>query len=121
MAWLYLLLGLVVGAFSGVVGIGGGVLLVPALIYLFHQNQREAQGTSLGALLAPIGALAFLEYYRAGNVNVKAAIMIALGFLIGGYFGGIFAQHIPASVLRRIFGIVLLVLGADMLLSSGPK
>ncbi len=120
MVWLYLVLGVVVGIFSGIVGIGGGVLLVPALIYLFHQNQREAQGTSLGALLAPIGALAFLEYYRAGNVNVKAAFLIALGFLIGGYFGGMWAQHLPATVLRRVFAIVLLVLGAQMLLTS-PK
>ncbi len=119
MAWLYLLLGIIVGIFSGIVGIGGGVLLVPALIYLFHQNQRQAQGTSLGALLAPIGALAFLEYYRAGNVNVKAAFLIALGFLIGGYFGGAFAQHLSETLLRRVFAIVLLALGAQMLLTSG--
>lgn len=121
MAWLYLLLGLCVGVFSGIVGIGGGVLLVPALIYLFHQNQRVAQGTSLGALLAPVGALAFLEYYRAGAVNVKAAVWITVGFLIGGYFGGLSAQHIPEIMLRRIFGVALLILGAQMLLTGAPK
>lgn len=121
MAWLYLLLGVTVGVFSGIVGIGGGVLLVPALIYLFHQSQHQAQGTSLGALLAPIGALAFLAYYRAGNVNVKAALLIALGFMIGGYFGGVFAQHLSETLLRRVFAVVLLGLGLQMLLSSGPK
>jgi uncharacterized membrane protein YfcA len=121
MAWLFLLLGLSVGVLSGIIGIGGGVLLVPALIYLFHQNQRVAQGTSLGALLAPVGALAFLEYYRAGEVNVKAAVWITVGFLIGGYFGGLSAQHIPENVLRRIFGVVLLLLGVQMLFSAGGK
>jgi hypothetical protein len=121
MVWLYLLLGLVVGVLSGIIGIGGGVLLVPALIYLFHENQRQAQGTSLAALLAPVGALAFLEYYRAGEVNVKAAVFITIGFIIGGYFGGLSAQHIPETVLRRVFGVVLLALGLQMLFNWGPK
>src|SRR5215467_8505730 len=100
MNWLYLLLGLVVGLLAGVVGTGGGVLIVPALVLLFGMNQRKAQGTSLGALLAPIGILAFWEYYKAGEVNVTAALLIALGFAIGGYFGGMWAQHIPETALR---------------------
>src|SRR5262249_43905310 len=104
MIWLYLLLGLVVGAISGVVGTGGGVLIVPALVFLFHMDQRRAQGTSLGALLAPIGILAFWEYYKAGNVDLRAALMIALGFAIGGYFGGHWAQHLSEPVLRRVLG-----------------
>jgi uncharacterized membrane protein YfcA len=116
MAALYLLLGLLVGVFSGIVGIGGGILIVPALVYLFHQSQLKAQGTSLGALLAPIGLLAFLAYYRAGNVDVKAAFLIAAGFLVGGYFGGIWAQHLSEIVLRRVFGLVLLAVAAEMLL-----
>jgi uncharacterized membrane protein YfcA len=118
MAALYLLLGLVAGVFSGIIGIGGGILIIPALTYFFHQSQLKAQGTSLGALLAPIGLLAFLAYYRAGNVDVKAAFLIAAGFLVGGYFGGIWAQHLSPLVLRRVFGIVLLAVAADMLLRS---
>jgi uncharacterized membrane protein YfcA len=118
MIWLYLLLGLVVGAISGVVGTGGGVLIVPALVFLFHMDQRRAQGTSLGALLAPIGILAFWEYYKAGNVDVGAALMIALGFAVGGYFGGHWAQHLSEPVLRRILGGLMVVVGARLLLWS---
>jgi uncharacterized protein len=119
MVAFYLLLGLVVGVLSGIVGIGGGILIIPALIYFFNHSQHKAQGTSLGALLAPIGLLAFLAYYRAGNVDVKAAFLIAAGFLVGGYFGGIWAQHLPEIVLRRVFGVLLLVVAADMLLRRG--
>jgi len=115
MTFLYILLGLVVGALSGVVGIGGGILIVPALVYLFHMSQHKAQGTSLGALLAPIGALAFWEYYKAGNADVSAALLIGVGFLVGGYFGGLWAQQIPELALRRIFGTLLVILGIRLL------
>ena len=98
------------------IGIGGGILIVPVLVYFFHMTQHRAQGTSLGALLLPIGLFAFLEYYRAGNVDVKAALLIALGFAIGGYFGGAWAQHVSDVVLRRTFGAVLMLVGLKMLL-----
>src|SRR5690349_23374288 len=111
----YLVLGLVVGVLSGIVGIGGGILIVPALTGLFHMSQHKAQGTSLGALLAPIGALAFWEYYKAGNADLKAALLIGLGFIIGGYFGGLWAQHIPEVALHRIFGTLLAIIGIRML------
>lgn len=115
MIFLYLLLGLLVGVFSGIVGIGGGILIVPALVYFFHMSQHKAQGTSITALLAPIGVLAFWEYSKAGNVDVKAGILIAAGFLIGGYFGGLWAQHIPEIALRRIFGILVVMVGIELL------
>lgn len=117
MLCIYLLLGLLVGAISGVVGTGGGVLIVPALVFLFHMDQRRAQGTSLGALLAPIGILAFWEYHKAGNVDVGAALMIALGFAIGGYFGGHWAQSLPEPVLRRVLGGLMVLIGARLLLA----
>ncbi|MGC2744947.1 MAG: sulfite exporter TauE/SafE family protein [Candidatus Angelobacter sp.] len=119
MTYLYILLGLVVGVFSGIVGIGGGILIIPALVYFFHMSQHKAQGTSLTALLAPIGALAFWEYYKAGNVDLKAGLLIALGFLLGGYFGGLWAQHLPEMVLRRAFGTLLTIIGIQLLLSRG--
>jgi uncharacterized protein len=117
MLFFYLLLGLLVGVLSGIVGIGGGILIIPALVFFFHMSQHKAQGTSLGALLAPIGALAFWEYYRAGNVDVKAALWIALGFLVGGYFGGLWAQRLPEVALQRVFGGLLVAIGIRLLFS----
>jgi len=119
MTFLYILLGLVVGVFSGIVGIGGGIMIIPALVFFFHMSQHKAQGTSLTALLLPIGALAFWEYYKAGNVDLKAGLLIALGFFIGGYFGGLWAQHLPEVVLRRVFGTLLAIIGIQLLLSRG--
>lgn len=117
MTLLYLLLGLLVGALSGVVGIGGGIMIVPVLVFGFHMSQHKAQGTSMGALLAPIGALAFWEYYKAGNVDLKAALLIALGFLIGGYFGGLWAQKLPEVALQRTFGALLVLIGIRLLIT----
>ncbi|MGZ4842697.1 MAG: TSUP family transporter [Candidatus Angelobacter sp.] len=117
MTFLYILLGLGVGVLSGIVGIGGGIVIVPVLVYFFHMSQHKAQGTSLAALLAPVGALAFWEYYKAGNVDLKAGLLLALGFLIGGYFGGWWAQHLSEMVLRRVFGTLLVIIGIRLLLS----
>ncbi len=114
MIWLTLLIGLVVGTFSGVVGIGGGILFVPALVWLYGMDQHKAQGTSLGALLAPVGILAFMEYYRKGNADVRIAALLAAGFLVGGYFGATGAQMIPELLLRRIFAVTLITVGGWM-------
>ena len=117
MVWLALLVGVFIGVVSGIVGIGGGVLFIPALIWLFGMDQHKAQGTSLGALLAPVGIFAFLEYYRHGNADLRIALLLAAGFLVGGYFGAVGAQHIPELWLRRIFAIMLVVIGAKMFFS----
>ena len=114
MTWLAIALGVVVGAFSGVVGIGGGILFVPALVAFFGMSQVRAQGTSLGALLAPVGVLAFYEYYRKGNADLRIALLLALGFLVGGYFGAFGAQLLPDIWLRRIFAVTLVLVGARM-------
>jgi hypothetical protein len=111
---MILLVGLVVGMVSGVVGIGGGVLFVPALIWLLGMDQHKAQGTSLGALLAPVGIFAFMEYYRKGNADLRVGLLLALGFLVGGYFGAVGAQHIPEVWLRRIFAVTLVAVGGRM-------
>jgi uncharacterized protein len=118
MTWMMLLVGLVVGLFSGVVGIGGGILFVPALVWLVGMDQHKAQGTSLGALLAPVGIFAFLEYYRRGNADVRIAALLAAGFLVGGYFGAVGAQHIPEVWLRRIFALTLVAVGGRMWFSQ---
>jgi uncharacterized membrane protein YfcA len=114
MTWIILLVGVGVGLFSGVVGIGGGILFVPAMIWLLGMSQLKAQGTSLGALLAPVGIFAFLEYYRRGNVDLRVALLLGVGFLVGGYFGAVGAQHLPELVLRRIFAGTLVAVGARM-------
>lgn len=115
--WLILLVGAVVGVFSGVVGIGGGILFVPALVWIVGMDLHRAQGTSLGALLAPVGLFAFLEYYRNGNADIRVAALLALGFLLGGYFGAAWAQNIPDALLRRIFAVTLVLIGARMFFS----
>ena len=114
MIWLTLLIGAIVGIFSGVVGVGGGILFVPALVWFYGMDQHKAQGTSLGALLAPVGILAFIEYDRAGNADIKVAALLAVGFLVGGYFGAAGAQLIPELLLRRIFAGALVAVGGWM-------
>ncbi len=114
MIWLTLLIGVIVGTFSGVVGIGGGILFVPALVWLYGMDQHKAQGTSLGALLAPVGILAFMEYYRKGHADIRVAALLAVGFLVGGYFGATGAQMIPEPLLRRIFATTLVAVGGWM-------
>jgi uncharacterized membrane protein YfcA len=110
MGWLAVLLGVLVGAISGVVGIGGGILFVPALVWIYGMDQHKAQG----ALLAPVGILAFLEYYREGNADIRIAALLAAGFLVGGYFGASWAQHIPDVLLRRAFALTLVAVGGWM-------
>jgi hypothetical protein len=112
-----LLAGILVGVFSGMVGIGGGVLLVPILLYFFGMSQSEAQGTSLAMLLPPTGLLAFLQYYRAGHANLKLGLIIAVGVFLGGWLGGGWAQQLSSLALRRIFAGFLIVVGIRMLIT----
>ncbi len=107
-------LGLVVGVVSGLVGIGGGALLIPALVLFYGMSQIKAQGTSLATLLLPIGIFAFWEYYKAGQVNIKLALIIAAGFAVGGWMGGAWAQHLSGVVLKRMFALLLVGIAAKM-------
>ncbi|GAC1663394.1 MAG: sulfite exporter TauE/SafE family protein [Candidatus Acidiferrum sp.] len=111
---LAVLIGIVVGIISGLVGIGGGALLIPALIYFYRMSQHKAQGTSLAIILLPIGFFAFWEYYKAGNVDLKLAVLIALGFAAGAYFGGVWAQHLSETVLRKGFAILMIAIAAKL-------
>lgn len=112
--FFYLIFGVAVGILSGMIGIGGGIIIVPSLVYFAHMSQHKAQGTSLGALVLPIGILAAWEYYKAGNMDIKAGLLIALGFALGGYFGGLWAQHIPELMLRKVFAVVLFLVSIKM-------
>ena len=100
---IYLVLGLAAGALSGLMGIGGGLLLIPALIYLFKFSQLQAQGTTMALLLPPIGLLAAMVYYKNGYVDMKAALFICLGFFIGGFFGAKAAVGLSNMFLQRLF------------------
>lgn len=104
---LAVLAGLLVGVFSGLVGVGGGVIMVPILVYAFHMTQHDAQGTSLAMLLPPTGLLAFMRYYKEGHADLKIGLAMAAGIFIGGYFGGGFAQQMPSAALRKVFAVVL--------------
>ncbi|MFH1478317.1 MAG: sulfite exporter TauE/SafE family protein [Candidatus Omnitrophota bacterium] len=115
---LGLLIGLLSGIASGFFGIGGAVIAVPLLVYLFKYPQHYAQGTAIGALLLPIGLLAAIRYYRSGNLNIKVALLIGLGFFIGGFIGASWAHIVPNLILKRAFGGLLLIIAIYMLLGK---
>jgi len=108
--FLLVLIGLVAGIFGGFVGFGGGIIIVPALVYIIGLPQHYAQGISLATMLPPIGILAVYNYYQHGYVNIKYAIIIAIPFMIGGYIGSKISLNIPANTLNKIFGIILLII-----------
>lgn len=112
-----LIFGLGVGALSGLLGIGGGIVLVPGLVLLFGFSQQEAQGTSLAVLIPPIGLLAALVYFQHGYVRLPVAGLVAAGFVIGAYAGAHLVPHLPLGALRVAFGVLLLLLGFMFLMS----
>ncbi len=116
--FLLLAIGLFAGFFSGMIGLGGGIIIIPALIYFLHMSQYEAQGTSLGIMLPPIGLLAAWNYYKAGALNLKFALIIAAAFFIGGYFGSRYALTLPEAMMRKIFAVSLILVAIKMLWSK---
>ncbi len=113
----FLLLGLVAGILSGLLGVGGGILLVPALVLVFGLTQHGAQGTTLALMVPPIGLLAAWTYYKQGHVDVKIAALICVGFFFGGLLGAKFATAINATLLKKLFGMALLITALKMILS----
>jgi len=112
---LFLLLGLIAGILSGLIGIGGGIIIVPALAFLFGFSQHTAQGTTLALMVPPIGLLAAWTYYKEGFVDLKVAAFICLGFFLGGLLGAEFATHVSDQILKRIFGVVMLLASLKMI------
>jgi uncharacterized membrane protein YfcA len=115
---LYILLGLVAGILSGTIGLGGGVIIVPALVFLFGLSQHMAQGTTLALLVPPIGILAAWTYWKAGYVDLRVAALVAIGLFFGSYLGARIATHLPGGVLEKIFGVALLLIALKMILSK---
>jgi uncharacterized membrane protein YfcA len=114
--FLYLLIiGLAAGFMGGLVGIGGGVIIVPALVMLLGMSQHEAQGTSLMMILFPVGILGVLNYYKQGYVDFKYAGLLAVGFFVGSYLGSKFSLSLPQLTVKRIFAIVMMLLAIKIL------
>ena len=113
-----IVIGIITGVMAGLLGIGGAIIMTPALIFFMGFGQQMAQGTSLAVMLPPIGIIAAYNYYKAGQVNIKFAIILAVCFLVGSYFGSKIALNLPQPVLKKIFGVLLLLVAAKMLLSK---
>jgi len=114
--FLYLLIiGLAAGFMGGLVGIGGGVIIVPALVMLLGMSQHEAQGTSLMMILFPVGILGVLNYYKQGYVDFKYAGLLAVGFFVGSYIGSKFSLSLPQLTVKRIFAVVMMLLAIKIL------
>jgi uncharacterized protein len=113
--WLFILLGLITGTISGLIGIGGGVILTPALVYFFNFSQHSAQGTTLALLVPPVSLLAAWTYYQKGNVNLKVATIIFVGFFIGGLLGAKLALQLSETWLRHIFSLAMMGLAIRMI------
>lgn len=114
----YLILGLLAGVFSGLIGLGGGFLIVPALVFLFGMSQHQAQGTTLAMLVPPIGILAAWTYYQHGFVDVKVAAFIAVGFIVGSAVGARYAIGLSSETLGRVFGVALVLIGLKMIVGK---
>lgn len=115
---ILIFIGLAAGLLSGIIGIGGGLIMIPLLIILLGLDQHTAQGTSLAVMLPPIGILAAMNYFKSGNLNWEYALIIASTFIVGGYFGSKIALQLSPQVLRKVFGVIMLVASLKMIFSK---
>lgn len=113
-----LIIGLLAGMLSGLVGVGGGIIMVPMLVMLVGFSQHQAQGTSLAVLVVPVTAIAVFNYYKEGYINWKYAAVIAVFFVVGSYFGSKLAIGLDQKMLKKVFSIVLIVIAGKMLLEK---
>ncbi len=115
---LYIILGVIAGMFGGMFGIGGGTILIPALVYLFGLTQHQAQGTTLAIMVPPIGLLAAWRYWQAGNVKLSMAAFICAGFFVGGLIGANVIHNVSDPMLKKLFGFYLLFISVRMIFSK---
>lgn len=115
---ILVVIGILAGILSGFVGVGGGVIIVPALVYALSMSQHEAQGTSLFILLLPVGILAVNNYWKTGNINWKFGLIVAITFVIGGYIGSKIALRISPAIVKLIFGVIMAYVSFRMILSG---
>jgi len=107
-------IGFAAGILSGLFGVGGGMIIIPALVYILRFNQHLAQGTSLVALLLPVGLLAVIRYYKSGNTDIKTGLLIGLGLFFGAFVGSIFANSLSDDYMRRAFAVFVIIVGVKM-------
>lgn len=112
---IIVLIGLTAGILGGLVGIGGGIIIVPALVYFIGFSQKTAQGTSLGLIMLPVGILGVLHYYKQGHIDFRVVGILAVGFLAGSYFGSKVALNLPDETVKKIFAAILIVVAVKML------
>ena len=117
---ILIVVGICAGMLSGLVGIGGGIIIVPALVYFLAFSQKMAQGTSLGILLLPIGLLAVSQYYKQGYIDLRVVLIISLAFFFGSYFGSKIALTLPQETVKKIFAVFMLLLALKMLFIDKP-
>jgi len=115
------LVGLLAGALSGFVGVGGGIIIVPAMIYFMNMNQMQAQGVSLALLMLPVGVLGVMNYYKAGHIQFNYVFIMAVGFVLGNYFGSKYAMRVPEHKIKFLFSLLMLYVAVQMLWKSGAK
>jgi uncharacterized protein len=115
MMLLIILVGIAAGILGGLVGIGGGIIIVPALVYFIGFSQKTAQGTSLGLIMLPVGILGVLQYYKQGHVDFRVVGILAIGFLLGSYFGSKIALSLPQETVKKIFAVLMIIIAIKML------
>lgn len=118
---MLIIIGIFSGMLSGLVGVGGGIIIVPCLIYFLGFSQKMAQGTSLGILLLPAGILGVLQYYKQGQIDFKVVLLVALGFVIGNFWGSKLALSISDALLKKVFAFLLITIALKMLFIDKPK
>lgn len=115
---LLILIGVLAGTLGGMIGLGGGIILIPALIFILKMDQLSAQGTSIAVMLPPIGLFAVYNYYKEGYVNTPYALILAIAFMVGGYFGSLLALKISPDIMRKVFSALLVVIAIKMFFSG---
>lgn len=110
-----MLIGIVAGLLSGLLGLGGAIVIIPALVMWLGYTQQMAQGTTLLMMVLPVGALAAWQYYKAGNVDVKTALIMGAGFFVSGFIGARLANHVPQEILKKVFALLLIAIAVKML------
>lgn len=115
---MFMMIGFMGGAMSGLFGIGGGIIIIPALVFLAGYTQHEAQGTTLAVFLLPVGLLAAMQYFKHGHIHVFVALLICLGFILGSFLGANVAESLSSIALKRAFGVFLLIMSVCMIFSK---